>query len=288
MVGYESSNETPDIGLANGTGRRPWVALLVVLGSLLVLGFYSATNPERLAHDHLLGAVDYAGYAVCHRLTAHSFLFDGRQMPLCARCTGMYLGIILVAGVLLLSGRARRSDFPSWRLSLLLAAFVGLMGIDGLNSLSHFFPNAPHLYTPQNWLRLTTGMGTGLAMGLFAVPALAQTLWREPEYHPVLASWRELGGLVLVAALIVLLVLSNQTPLLYVLAIVSATGVVAILTMLNGILLLVVTRREGRAESLRQALVPLSVALLLAVGQIAAISFVRYQLTGTMTGFPGL
>ncbi|HSM56108.1 MAG TPA: DUF2085 domain-containing protein [Candidatus Sulfomarinibacteraceae bacterium] len=288
MTGYETSNKRTRTDFLSRAGRRPWRALLVVLGSLLLLGFYSATNPERLAHDHVLGVMDYAGYTVCHRLTAHSFLFEGRQMPLCARCTGMYLGIMLAAGALLLSGRGRWSDFPSLRLSLVLVGFVGLMGVDGLNSYSHFFPDAPHLYTPQNWLRLTTGMGTGLAMGLFAVPSLAQTLWREPVYRPVLASGRELGGLILLAALTVLLVLSNQSPLLYVLSIVSAAGVVAILTMLNGILLLIVIRREGQVQNWRQALAPLTIALLLALAQIAAISFVRYQLTGTLTGFPGL
>ncbi|MFW5942666.1 MAG: DUF2085 domain-containing protein [Chloroflexota bacterium] len=288
MTGYETPNERAVADLLSGVRRRPWNALLVVVGSLLVLAFYSATNPERLAHDHLLGVMDYAGYTVCHRLTAHSFLFEGRQMPLCARCTGMYLGIMLAAGVLLLSGRGRWSDFPSLRLSLLLVGFVGLMGIDGLNSYSHFFPDAPHLYSPQNWLRLTTGMGTGLAMGLFAVPALAQTLWRRPVYRPVLTSWRELGGLILLAALTVLLVLSNQSPLLYVLSIVSAAGVVAILTMLNAILLLIVIRREGKAQDWRQALAPLTMALVLALMQITAISIVRYQLTGTLTGFPGL
>ncbi len=66
------------------------------------------------------------------------------------------------------------------------------MGIDGLNSYSHFFPNAPHLYQPQNWLRLLTGMGTGVAMGLILLPALAQSLWRSPQFLPIIGTIREL------------------------------------------------------------------------------------------------
>jgi hypothetical protein len=200
----------------------------------------------------------------------------------------MYLGIFITFATLLLAGRERRAEFPSLRLSLLLLGLVGLMGIDGLNSYSHFFPNAPHLYEPQNWLRLTTGMGTGLAMGLFAFPTLSQTLWRRPDYRQTLASRAELGGLLLLAALVVLLVLSNLEPLLYVLAITSALGVVMILTVLNTVILLILTRREGKASGWRSALLPLAIGLALALTQIAVLSFVRYTLTGTMTGFPGL
>jgi hypothetical protein len=162
------------------------------------------------------------------------------------------------------------------------------MGVDGLNSYSHFFPDAPHLYQPRNWLRLITGMGTGLGMGIVSFPALAQTLWRDQIYREPIASWRELGGLVALALILFSLVLSNRPVLLYVLSIVSAAGVVVIMTALNTILLLLVTRREARVDSWLQAVRPLAVGLMLALLQIAAISYVRFSLTGTMTGFPGV
>lgn len=270
------------------TSEQRGALLLVVAALLLLMGFYALSDPQRLAHDPALGLADYAGYTLCHRLTGHSFHVAGRQLPLCARCTGMYLGIFITFVTLLLAGRERRAEFPSLRLSLLLLGFVGLMGIDGLNSYSHFFPDAPHLYEPQNWLRLTTGMGTGLAMGLFAFPSLSQTLWRRPDYRQTLTSRAELGGLFLLAALVVLLVLSNLEPLLYVLAITSAMGIVIILTVLNTVMLLILTRREGKATGWRTALLPLAIGLAFALTQIAVLSFVRYTLTGTMTGFPGL
>src|SRR5688572_20279766 len=232
------------------TGR--WLAVLIALAALLVLGFYTVTDPARAAHDPVLTTADYAGYAVCHRITERSFTVAGRQFPLCARCTGMFLGVALTFVVLLLAGRGRWSDLPPLPVMAVLLGFIGLMGIDGVNSYSHFFPNLPHLYEPRHWLRLLTGMGTGLAMGSIIFPALAQTLWWEQERRPSLGNLRELAGLVLLAGVVILLVLSNLQPVLYVLALISAAGVV------------------------------------LAVLQIAAISFARYSLTGTMAGFPGL
>ncbi len=35
------------------------------------------------------------GYAVCHQIEARSFFYHDMQSPLCARCTGMYLGGVL-------------------------------------------------------------------------------------------------------------------------------------------------------------------------------------------------
>lgn len=268
--------------------RRRLGLVLLVLASLALLSFDSLMESEGLMHSDVLATADYAGYTVCHRLTEHSFVFAGRQMPLCARCSGMYLGIMLVFSVLLLAGRWRRSEMPPLSILLAFGFLLGLMGIDGLNSYSHFFPDGPHLYEPQNWLRLVTGMGTGLGMGSVAYPALAQTLWKRQVRRPSIASWRELGGLLLLAMVVILLVLSNQTTLLYVLSLVSAVGVVAILTTLNTVLMLLILRREGRVERWSQAIIPLLVGLSLALFQIAAVSYVRYTVTGTLTGFPGM
>lgn len=268
-------------------GRR-LVLFLIVLACLFVLAFYNATDPARLGHDHVLGVADYAGYTVCHRLTEHSFVFNGRQMPLCARCTGMYLGIALVYLVLLLAGRWRWSDLPSLPILLAFGLFLAVMGVDGLNSFSHFFPGAPHLYEPQNWLRLTTGIGVGLGMGGVAFPALAQSVWAQQIRRSPIENGRELLGLMLLAILLVLLVISNQPALLYVLSLVSAAAVVAILASLNTIMLLLILRREGQAQHWKQAVPPLLVGLALALLQITVISIMRYSMTGTMEGFPGM
>lgn len=274
--------------VAGRLSSRRWRLLAIVAGALLILALYTVTDPARLAHGNLLQGADYAGYAICHRITARSFTIAGRQLPLCARCTGIYLGISLTFLVLLMAGRTRRSGLPPLRLLLVLGGFIAAMGVDGLNSYSHFFPQAPHLYEPQNWLRLVTGAGTGLAMGLITFPALAQTLWRRQEWEGVITSWRELAGLVALAGLLVVLVLSNQPPLLYVLGITSAAGVLLILTALNAILLLIALRKDGRATRWQQAMMPLAVGLSLALLEIGAVGVVRFQLTGTLTGFPGL
>jgi hypothetical protein len=200
----------------------------------------------------------------------------------------MYLGIALTFIVLALTGRLRRTELPPTRVLSVLVGFVIIMGIDGVNSYLHFFPNAPHVYEPRNWLRLVTGMGTGVAMALFVSPALAQTLWRHQDLRPAVESLRELGSLGLLAMTTIFLVLSNQPTILYVLALTSAAGVLLIVSAIQIILLLTLLRRDGRVTKWLEAVALLSLGLLFAVIEIGAVSYVRFAFTGTMTGFPGL
>lgn len=288
-MAFQENTPSPTISsLWQQTSIRRWLLLLIVAGTLLILGFYAVTNGNYLHNDLILDGADWSGYALCHRITERSFTINGRQFPLCARCSGMYLGVALVFVVMALAGRMRRALLPPMPLLLILLAFIVIMGIDGLNSYSHFFPNAPHLYQPQNWLRLLTGMGTGVAMGLILLPALAQTLWRSRQFLPIIGTPRELIELLILAGVTVLLVLSNRSAILYVLALVSVAGLLLIVTTLNTVILLILVRKDAEAVSWTQTIVPLMAGFLLAVVQLSAISAFRFNLTGTMTGFPGL
>jgi uncharacterized membrane protein len=269
-------------------GKRHWFLLTFSVTTLLLMFFYALTDGALINHDPLLTTADWAGYALCHRITERSFTIYGRQFPLCARCTGMYLGAALTIAALFLAGRTKWVLLPRKGLFLTFLGLIGLMGVDGLNSYSHFFPNMPHLYEPRNWLRLTTGMGAGLTLGLIVFAALAQSLWWEPQYAPLVKNFREFAALLLLGLVTVALVLSNQPALLYVLALVSTAGLLFVVTALNTAVLSVIIRRDGQATTWSATIGLLLAGFVLSVLELGAISAVRWTMTGTMVGFPGL
>jgi len=56
----------------------------------------------------------------CHRKPERSFFFRGKQFPLCARCTGIYIGYISVLFFAIM-----RTSLPAlWSAALLLPALV--------------------------------------------------------------------------------------------------------------------------------------------------------------------
>jgi len=237
----------------------------------------------------LLTKADLVGYAVCHRIEAHSFIIAGRQLPLCARCSGTFIGALVgFFGQAVVLRRHRLGEFPPPLIIVILAALMLLWAADGLNSYMTLFPNGPHLYEPQNWLRLATGALNGLAMSALVYPVFNFTLWRQPVAERTIRGLRDLGVLLLLEACLVGLVLTRWSLLLYPLALLSALGVLTLLTSVNSMLVLMIVRRENVVDNWREAIVPLMAGFTVSLVQVGVIDVVRYMLTGTLSGIPPL
>src|SRR5574341_330843 len=257
---------------------RALPVLFVGVAALVFAAWLLGTPPG------LLGKADAVGYAVCHRIDERSFHIGDRQLPLCARCTGTYLGALVGMLALAVMGR-RAGGLPTRPLLVILLGFIAVMGFDGVNSYLTLFPGAPHLYEPQNWLRLVTGTFNGMAMAALVFPVLNQTLWKNWENRPALSGFRDLGVLVVLGVIVIGLVLTENPVILYPLALLSALGVVALLTMLDTTLLLILTRRDGRVERWTGALLPLVAGFTLAILQIGLIDAARFAVFRTWGGF---
>jgi len=292
----------------------PWlVPILAVVGTLAFL----ITTPHGF-----LTKMDMVGYAVCHRIPSHSFAIAGHQLPLCARCTGTFIGTLVgFVGQAALLRRRRAGEFPPAPILVILAGFTLLWAADGANSYLALI-RGPHLYEPQNWLRLTTGALNGLTMSALVYPVFNFTLWRPPTSvgphpttvgphpttvgphpttvgpHPTtvgppltertIRNLGDLGLLVLLEAGLIGLLLTRWSFLLYPLALLSALGVLALLTTVNSMLVLIIVRRENVAETWREAVVPLLAGFIVSLVQVGVIDIVRYMLTGTLSGIPPL
>ena len=254
-------------------------AMAVVLASLL-FGAWLLLTP-----GGLLGKADAIGYAVCHRIDLRSFHLGERTLPLCARCSGTYLGVLAALGTLLALGRGRAGRFPRWPILALFGVFGLLFAIDGLNSYLHFFPNAPHVYEPSNALRLISGMLLGLGMGVLVYTGFNQAVWKEWQPRPALQGWRDVAVLLAAAAGMVLLVLWENPLVLYPLAIASAAAVLGLLTVVYTVMAVIVLRRENRASGWRELALPGVLGFSLALAQIAAIDWIRFAATQTWNGF---
>lgn len=257
---------------------RSLKAFILVPAGLLLLGWLLNTPPG------LLGKADAISYAVCHRIDMRSFHLGERQLPLCARCTGMYLSAML--GLVYQFFLApRRGDMPPKKVIAVLLASLAAFGIDGLNSYFHLFPVAPTLYQPSNVLRLFTGTGMGIVIAAALYPAFNQTVWRRWSPEPALGGLRALGGLLILGFLLDLVVLSGNPLILYPLALVSAGGVIVLLTMVYTMIWLMVFRFENRFDRSFQLWLPLLGGIVVSLVQIGLFDLARYFLTGTWDGF---
>lgn len=258
----------------------PWRPGLIILALILLVTWFWYTPTG------LLGKADAVGYAVCHRIDARSFHLGDRQIPVCARCSGQYLGAMLSLGYLFLR-RPRRTVNPTWLILGVLILFGLAYAIDGFNSYLHLLPNFSrfYLYEPSNSLRLLTGTGLGIGMGVMLFPAFNQTAWKTQDRRPVLSGFWEFSLLLLLAILVDFLVLSENPLILYPLALVSAAGVLVLLTLVYTMVVLMVLKQENRMVGWLDLVYPLLAGFIIALTQIAALDLARFLLTGTWSGF---
>lgn len=235
-------------------------------------------------HD-LLDKADRYAYAVCHRIPGHSIFVAGRQLPLCARCSGTYLGALVGLAILLALGRGRANRFPPRRFLVVFGLFMAAWAVDGLNSYLTFFPGLPHLYEPSNWLRAITGTLEGLVIAVLILPMFNLSVWAPGAAQPVIQRWRDLGWLLAGAAAVIAVLGSEWPPLLYPLALASGAMVVVLVSLICGVLVLIVARQDGRMHGWRQAAWPLLAGLALGLAGLAAIGLARDALTAAL-GLP--
>jgi uncharacterized membrane protein len=101
-------------------------------------------------------AVYAVGSMICHQLPERSYRLFGAQMPVCARCTGIYLGAA-VAAVLAAPGASAAAGLATRTLRLVLVAAAVP------TALTLVFEWTTGV-TPSNTVRLAAGVPIGAAI----------------------------------------------------------------------------------------------------------------------------
>lgn len=271
---------TPDELRAIPKPPARWLAVLTVVAAVVVLLLWSVGTPAGV-----MGKINAVGYAICHQIAAHSFLIDGVPMPLCARCTGIYLGVMTGLAILIVSGRRRVRRMPPINIMIVLGLFVALMGIDGVNSYATLIPGLPHLYEPNNTLRLFSGLLCGLALITIVFPVFNDVAWQQPDNGRSVETLRELGGMVLIVAFVGLLLLSDRPTFMLILGVISTIGVIVMLSLIGTVLYISLFRLQNSLLAWRGLLLPALGGLTVAFMLIGGIDAVRLLLTHTWAGF---
>ncbi|MBC7236221.1 MAG: DUF2085 domain-containing protein [Chloroflexi bacterium] len=225
--------------------------------------------------------VEFLLSGVCHQLASHCLYYGGKPLPLCARCSGAFVGATLAMGLLWLLGEGRRSDLPPWRHAWPLALGAFFWAADGANSFLHDW-GLPHLYMPSNALRLITGTGVGLAVGTVLYPAYHYALWRHVREERVLAEgWHSVALFAGGAGFVGLSLAWRSAPRWLALAVnVGSVGVV--LSLANALLAALLIHQRGRAERWIEIVPYLLLGTLAAVLETGVAALLRAFIEGAL------
>ncbi len=98
------------------------------------------------------GPVYFLGDLFCAEITDHSFFLNGNQMPFCARCTAIFVGLVVGALIGLYFG-------PRFNMMMLAIGLLPIVMDGGLQLVSS--------YQSTNLVRVMTGLVAGTAISLY-------------------------------------------------------------------------------------------------------------------------
>ncbi|MBO9312694.1 MAG: DUF2085 domain-containing protein [Chloroflexus sp.] len=246
----------------------PWGAIFLGSFSALLLALlFSPGMP-----------LEWKMYAVVHGICAqqHNIFVGGLQFPLCARNSGIYLSFMLTFIYLYAIGRGRAGKLPPWHISLTLLAFVGIMAVDGFNSLLLDL-GLPNWYQPDNFLRTLTGMGMGITIATMLHIVLNNTLRQNVDpQQPVFSRWSELLGIIAVDLLALAAIYGNLGITFWPLAFLAFFGILGVLYLVCLLLTSLFMGYEGKVTHLRQLAQPATIALIPTLLIAGMMSWLRF------------
>ncbi|HMB82258.1 MAG TPA: DUF2085 domain-containing protein [Vicinamibacterales bacterium] len=148
--------------------RAAFVAAAVAWALLLIAAPFAVSRPHPTTLFSVLALGVYEmGRAVCHQLPARSYYLWGAQMPVCARCTGIYFGALLgIVGARAFQVSRRRSAkslaLHRTRIALALAVAPTLI------TLVYEWTTG---VTPSHAIRAAAGIPIGAAVAWLVVAA---------------------------------------------------------------------------------------------------------------------
>jgi len=225
-------------------------------------------------------ALHIFGFGLCHQFPERSYHFGGVQWAVCARCSGIYVGIIFSLIALLFAyriknGHGQRHGFMAWPYWILLGAGLAFMGWDGVTSYLN-------LRETTNLLRWITGIGMGASLAPLIYFLLVNNLAKKSSDEPVMGGgwrpWIAVGASMIVAFLMVY----PAGPWLGgVGAVIAALCIWATFSLLFLILLGVFKPFYRKVERGRNLVIPGGIAIILGLLIVIAVSFLQV-ISGTV------
>jgi uncharacterized membrane protein len=251
---------------------RHWPIVFAIICGLTGIGFM-------LSPGSIEGKSLAALHGLCAQQPTHSFYFGDQRLPFDARMTGIYGGFAATALYMLARGRWRYGNVPSIAVTAILASFILVMGVDGINSTLRDM-ELWYAYEPQNELRLATGLLTGTALAVFIWMMTAQVAFnsRARVRRSPIAGIRDLGVLLAIEVAVAGLILTGWSLLRVPLTFLLLIAAVAVLTGLTLAFVLLLGRREGRAVSTSDLAGPATIALVIALLVMSGLGGGRFLL----------
>ena len=142
------------------------------------------------------------GFSVCHQIPQRTLLFGKIYMPICSRCSGIYIGFLVSIIFLFLVFRKRESDLPPTYVIICAAVFILSTIIDGI--LSYF-----GVYSTNNTARLITGYSFGAGIAIIIYPIFIYQYYHFSQRKKIFYNFKYFIYFLLTSLFFIIILLSS-------------------------------------------------------------------------------
>ena len=125
----------------------------------------------------------------------------------------------------------------------------------------------------------------GLVIAMLLYPAFIGSIIANPDQRSAIPNFTTLFILLGFGVMADLLILTESTYVLIPAALISAAGVVLILTLVYTIIWIRILHKENTYTKPSQMLLPLTCGFIITMAQIGVFDLIRYIITGTWNGW---
>jgi uncharacterized membrane protein len=130
-----------------------------------------------LISKNIFKSLEFIGYGACHQRLNLSFSYMQEHMPVCSRCAGIYIGIILSAALILLFERKIRNQFSGRKITAVTVILFAVMAAESVLSSLKIIPS-------YNSVRFLTGYSVGWFLPLLILPLLNSVVFGPGVCQP--------------------------------------------------------------------------------------------------------
>ena len=217
----------------------------------------------------LLKVLNFLGGGLCHQQDSRSFGFDGLYMPLCSRCTGIYIGIFFSLVAIIIIERRVKGEFPSVKTAVITIGAILLMGLDVAASALKFFDS-------NNYIRFAAGFLAGWFIALILLQLKNILMWKKLVRVPYLNDKKSFiiwmfSGISLIAAF-----MFSFKRLLIFWGVISVIGMIIFVTLIILILFFGINHRlTNKINSWKSHILCFTTGVVFSIGILALLSTAR-------------
>lgn len=220
--------------------------------------------------------IEKIGYSVCHKLPQRTLTFGNIYLPVCSRCSGIYIGFLISAIILFIMFRKKESNLPPPYILVILIIFIFSTIVDGALSYTG-------ILITNNIIRFITGFLCGSSFASIIYPVFVYQYYQKPKEIKIFNNLIKFIIYLLILLSFITLTLSRIELLGFFFYYLSAFSIIFTFYFINLIIILLIPPFSQKAKKFisKYLILPSIISLFL-----SSVEFLlSYRLSHFLSGF---